>query len=227
MLDFVHLMGRHHDGAVAIIIVVQQGIVELLAKQDVQTKRRLVEHQQSRVYSHDQRQVQLRHHALRQFPDFAFPADRGFPEKSFCFRAIESRMHAADIIERLRNPDPAWEHRHISDERNVAHEPVALVPGVASQHSQFSLIRSEAEDRVERGSLAGSVRTDKPEDAALFDPQIDAVERHGCAIGLAESACFDACHDFSAPRLADSAWEDWIQWSSTPTCPRTTVCSLR
>src|SRR6266699_3917769 len=99
--------------------------------------------------------------------DFAFPADRGFPEKSFCFRAIESRMHAADIIERLRNPDPAWEHRHISDERNGAHEPVALVPGVASQHSQFSLIRSEAEDRVERGSLAGSVRTDKPVDTAL------------------------------------------------------------
>src|SRR5207253_8338456 len=90
-----------------------------------------------------------------------------------------------------------------------------------------SLISIETHDRVERGSLARSVRTDKPEDADLFDPQIDAVERHGCAIGLAESACFDACHDFSAPRLADSAWEDWVQWSSTPTCPRTTVCSLR
>ena len=65
MLDFIYLMGRHHDGAVAIVIVVQQGIVELLAVQDVEAKRRLVEHQQPRVDGHNQSQVQLRHHALR------------------------------------------------------------------------------------------------------------------------------------------------------------------
>ena len=64
VLDLFHLMRRHHDGAVAIEVVVEQGIVELLAKQNVEAKRRLVQHQQFRVNGHDQGQVQLRHHAL-------------------------------------------------------------------------------------------------------------------------------------------------------------------
>ena len=50
-------------------------------------------------------------------------------------------------------------------------------PGIASEHPQLALIRSEAEDRVERGGLAGAVRADEAEDAAFFDAQIDAVQR--------------------------------------------------
>src|SRR5207248_833341 len=52
VLDLFHLMCRYHDGAVAIEVVVQQGIVELLAIQDVQTQRWLVQHQQSSVDGH-------------------------------------------------------------------------------------------------------------------------------------------------------------------------------
>ncbi len=118
--------------------------------------------------------------------------DGGLRQKTFRLRAIESRMHAGDVVERLRNPHPARQHRDIGDEGDVAHELLALGPGVAPEHPQFSLIGGEAEDRVERGGLAGAVGTDESEDAALFDAQIDAVQRDGRAEGLAEAACFYA-----------------------------------
>src|SRR5438105_8044292 len=97
-------------------------------------------------------------------------------------------MHAGDVVERVGNPYPAWQHGHVGDEADIAHELVALVPGIASKHPQLSLIGSEPEDGVQRGSLAGAVGTDEPEDAALFDPQIDPVERDGCAESLAQAA---------------------------------------
>ncbi len=199
VLDLFHLMRGHDDRAAAIEVVVQQRIVELLAIQDVEAKRRLVQHQQSRVNRHDQSEVQLGHHALRQFPDLAGALDGGLRKKTFRLRAIESRMHAGDVIERLRNPHPARQHGDIGNEADIAHELIALGPGIASEHPQFSLIWGEAENRVERGGLACAVGTDESEDAALFDSQIDAVQRDGCAEGLAEAACFYACHGFSAP----------------------------
>src|SRR6266404_750733 len=92
----------------------------------------------------------------------------------------------------------------IVDERHIAHEMIAAGPRVAPKHLQFSLIRSEAENRVERGGLACAVGADEPEDAALFDSQIDAVYRDGCTVALAEAWCFYACHGFSAPRFQHS-----------------------
>src|SRR6266478_9249570 len=98
-------------------------------------------------------------------PDLARVFDSGFRQQAFRLGAIESRMHALDVIERLRNPYPARQDGDIGDEADIAHEPIALGPGVAPQHSQFSLIGSEAENRVERGGLAGAVGTDNPKDA--------------------------------------------------------------
>ena len=170
VLDLFHLVGGHDDGAAAIEVVVQQGIVKLLAIQDIQTQRRLVQHQQSGVDGHYQSEVQLGHHALRQFPDPAGAPDGGLRKKSFRLDAIESRMHAGDIIKNLRDPDPAWQHGDIGNETDIAHELVALSPGVTSEHLQLSLVRGEAEDGVERGRLACAVGTDEPEDAALFNP---------------------------------------------------------
>ena len=40
----------------------------------------------------------------------------GLRQKTFRLRAIESRMHAGDVIEQLRNPDPARQHRDIGNE---------------------------------------------------------------------------------------------------------------
>ena len=47
VLDLLDLMGRDEDGAAAVEVVVQQRVVELLAKQDVEAERRLVQHQQA------------------------------------------------------------------------------------------------------------------------------------------------------------------------------------
>ena len=99
-------------------------------------------------------------------------------------------MHAGDVIERLRNPHPPRQHGDVCDEADIAHELIALGPGVASEHLQFALIWGEAENRIERGSLACAIGTDEPEDAALFDTQIDAVQRNGGAENLAQAACF-------------------------------------
>src|SRR6266436_9602184 len=143
--------------------------------------------------------MQLGHHALRQFADFAGVADGCLREKTFGLRAIKPRMHAADVVECLRNPHPTRQYRHIGDEADIAHELITLGPGIAPEHLQLSLIWGEAENRVERGGLACAVGTDDSEDAAVFNTQIDAVERDGCAEGLAEAAGFYACHGFSAP----------------------------
>ena len=63
----------------------------------------------------------------------------GLRQKAFRLRAIESRMHAGDVIEHLRNPHPARQHGDIGDEADIAHELIALGPGIASEHLQFSL----------------------------------------------------------------------------------------
>src|SRR5207237_5888352 len=62
VLQFLYLVRCHDNSAATVEVIVQQGIVELLPKQNVEPQRRLVQHQQSRVNRHDQRKVQLRHH---------------------------------------------------------------------------------------------------------------------------------------------------------------------
>src|ERR1700686_5182490 len=99
-------------------------------------------------------------------------------------------MYAGDVVECLRDPYPARQHGNIGNEADVAHELIALGPGIAPEHPQFSLIWSQPENRVERGGLTRPVRTDQSQDATLFDTQIDAVQRDRCAVGLAQTASF-------------------------------------
>ena len=127
--------------------------------------------------------------------------DGGLRQKTLGLRAVESRMDAGDVVERLRDPHPARQHGDVGDEADVAHQLIALGPRIAAEHLQLALVGGEAEDRVERGGLAGAVGADEPEDAAFFDAQVDAVQRDGRAEGLAQAAGFYACHGFSAPPL--------------------------
>src|SRR5215472_14827543 len=99
----------------------------------------------------------------------------------------------------MRNARPAGKHRHIGHETNIAHEPVALGPGVAAEHSQFSLIWGKAENRIERRGLACAVRADQSEYAAFFHAQVHAIQCESYAEGLAQAACLYACHGFSGP----------------------------
>src|SRR5437868_736543 len=99
-------------------------------------------------------------------------------------------MDAGNIIERLRNADPARQHGDIGNEANIAHELIALGPGIASAYLQFPLVGHEAEDRVQRGSFACAVGTNESEDTALFDAQIDAIESDGPPEPFAQPARF-------------------------------------
>src|SRR6202012_2771743 len=103
------------------------------------------------------------------------------------------------IIERLRYPHPARQYGDVGNKGDIAHELIALGPGVASEYAQRSLIWGEAEDGVQRGGLACAVGADEPEDATLLDMQVDAIECNGCAKGLAQAVCFYASHGFSVP----------------------------
>src|SRR4029079_13712034 len=53
MLDLFDLVRRHHDGAAAVEVVVQQRIVKLLSVEDVESQRRLIQYQQPCIYGHD------------------------------------------------------------------------------------------------------------------------------------------------------------------------------
>src|SRR5262249_1352921 len=101
VLHFFDLVRRNDDGAAAIEIVVQQRIVKLLPKQNVQAKRWLIEHEQARVHCHHDRKMQLRDHSLGYFFYSARAFERRSCQKVFGLGAIESRVHASDIIEQL------------------------------------------------------------------------------------------------------------------------------
>src|SRR6476469_5942933 len=113
--------------------------------------------------------------------DLAIVADGGFGKKRFGLGTIKARMNAGNVVERLGDADPARQDGDIGNEADIAHELVALGPRIAAQHSQLSLIGSEAENRVQRGGFAGAVRSDDAENATIFHAQINAVKRNGCS----------------------------------------------
>jgi len=57
VLNFFDLVCGDENGAAAIEVIVQEGVVKLLAKQDVETDGWLVENQQPRVDGHDQSEM--------------------------------------------------------------------------------------------------------------------------------------------------------------------------
>src|SRR4051812_29937332 len=99
-------MGGDDNGAAAVKVVVEQRVVELFAKENVETEGWLVEHKQTGVNRHYDRKVELRDHTLREFPYFAFMADGGPGQETLRFRAIEMWMHAGNVIEYLRYLNP-------------------------------------------------------------------------------------------------------------------------
>src|SRR5579862_9619931 len=103
-------------------------------------------------------------------------------------------MDTGQKLERLRNSHPARQDGNVGDEADVAHQLIAFLPRVPPENSEFAFIGSEAEDRVERRGFAGAVRTDEAQNSTLFNPQVNAIERDGCAERLAQPACFYACH---------------------------------
>ena len=103
-------------------------------------------------------------------------------------------MHAGDVIEQLRNANPARQHGDVGDERNIAHELLARGPRVAPEHSQFSLVCGQSENRIQQSGFARAVRPDDSKNAAFFHAKIDIVQRDRCSKNLAQTASFNRCH---------------------------------
>src|SRR5262249_36635616 len=169
VLDLFHFVRRHDDRAAAVKIVIQQRIVELLAVQDVEAKRGLIQYQELHVHGHDEREVKLGHHAFGKFAHFTPNLDGGFGQKSLRFRAVKSRMYGGHILEQLQNAYPPRQHSDIGDEADVPHEFLTLPPGIASENIQRSLVWREPDNRVQSGGLACTVWTDQTQNAAFVD----------------------------------------------------------
>ena len=147
VLDLLDLVRGDEDGAFLVEIVIQQVVVEGAAEQQVEAERRLVEHQQPRVDGQDQRQVQLRDHALGELAHATVLADVGLGEKFFGALAIEARVDAGDEIQRLRDFQPARQHRDVCDEAHLVHELVALGARIAAEHLELTVKGRETRGR--------------------------------------------------------------------------------
>ena len=75
--------------------------------------------------------------------------------------------------------------------------------------------------------FACAVGADESEDAALFDPQIDAVQRDGCAEGLAEAACFYDCHGFGSSSASFGLIFDLRHRGDEPLAPFSSSSAVR
>ena len=64
--DFLNLVGTDDDAGFIVKVVVEQTFVKCLSKKDIQAQCRFIEHEQIDFDRHDQRQVQLGHHAFAQ-----------------------------------------------------------------------------------------------------------------------------------------------------------------
>src|SRR5262249_8229549 len=131
LLDF---MCGYHNRAAAVEIVVQERVIELFAEKDIETERRLVENQELRIHSHDQRQMKLRDHAFRQLSNFAAVLDRRFRQKVFCLQAIKTWMHARQAVEELRNANPARQYCDVCNEAGFPHQLITLNPWIVSEN---------------------------------------------------------------------------------------------
>ena len=65
VLHLFNLVCRDDNGSGAVEIVVQERVIELFAKKNVQTEGGLVEDEQFRVNGHHQSEMKLSHHPLR------------------------------------------------------------------------------------------------------------------------------------------------------------------
>src|SRR5690606_20990074 len=89
------------------------------------------------------------------------------------------------------------------------HEFRALATRVEAEHRQFTVEIGQAEDCLERGGLAGAVRTDQADDAARFDVEVDGVERLRSGIRLGQVArTHDRVHRLSSswPAASSMSW---------------------
>ncbi len=149
--DFVDLVGGDDDGAVVIEVVVEQGVVELLAER--MSRPRVGSSRTRSLASMDMTsaEVELRDHALGELAHFGGALDGGAGEEGLGLGAVETGMDAGDKINRVGYAHPAREDGDVGDEGYVGHELVTLGPGIMAEDGERAAVGGEAEDGVEQG----------------------------------------------------------------------------
>ncbi len=129
--------------------------------------------------------------------------DIGPGQEAFGLGAVEVRVYAFDVFQRLADLQPARQHRHIGDEGDLLHQRLALAARVEAQDREFALEVGQTEQGLQGGGLTGAVGTDETDDAAGFDGEIDAVQDFRAGVTLGQAACGDECgHDGSPSRVS-------------------------
>src|SRR6185437_3812173 len=163
---------------------------------------RLIEHQQPRVDRQDERQMQLRDHALVQLADACASGNLLAEKYLFGALAVEARMHALDVIDRMIDAQQARQHAGIGDEADLAHEGRAIPIGLQTEDAHAALIGRQPENGLQQRRLARAIAADQADDAAGTDPQAYIIQRAQLAVALAEMLDLNEVRHHPAPASA-------------------------
>ncbi len=143
-----------------------------------ESESRLVEYEQLGVDCGNDRQVQLRHHALRQLPDLGILAvvDLRLVQQLLGLCSGEIRVRRLNEIQELRYANPARQHGDVSDETDVLHQLLALPERIQPKYGQFALAVGKVEHSLQQGRLARTVGTDQAHDLAFLDLEAHVVD---------------------------------------------------
>jgi hypothetical protein len=103
--------------------------------------------------------------------------------------AVEAGVKVFRDVDQLVHPDPARQNGHVGDETDVLHQRGALAGGILAENGQFSVVRGQPQDGLERGGLAGSVGADQAHYAPGRNVEVDVVDRDHAPVTLGESVC--------------------------------------
>mmetsp|Transcript_5506 Transcript_5506/g.13194 ORF Transcript_5506/g.13194 Transcript_5506/m.13194 type:complete len:387 (-) Transcript_5506:2023-3183(-) len=166
-LHLLHLVGGDQHAALAVAPLIDQHLVEALARHHVQAQGRLIQDHQLGVDGRNQRQMRLRHHALGQALDLVVLAHaRALEQRPGALRR-ELGLQPAHQRYQLTHPRPARQHRHVGDIAQLLQQLLAVLPRPQTQHRQVALHRQQAHQRLHQRGLASAVVPQQADDAAL------------------------------------------------------------
>jgi hypothetical protein len=80
-------------------------------------------------------------------------------------------------------------------------------PRIGAEHARRPAVGAQQpQQHPDRRGLAGAVRSEEAVDLALLDGEVEAVEGHGGAEGLAQASCLDdSGHDIKGTECSETS----------------------
>ena len=179
-LGFLEVV-RREDDRVAVAVQLADELPEALAQLDVHARGGLVEHDDRRLV--DERLAD-QHAALHAAGERSHVGIRLRREVEVMQDLVDPRALLAQAevtrleLERLAHAEERIEHELLRDDAEASPCGSEIGDDVVAEHAHGAAVgaRQSRDDRDER-RLAGAVWTEQPEELALRDRQVDAVER--------------------------------------------------